>query len=71
LKRAEASIAAVQQVVGYLLALGKQEAFDQGRLDGVIVAERIPSDVLVAAENEGVTAYEAKWPFSVTLVQSP
>lgn len=68
LKRAEASTAAVQQVVGYLLTLGTQDAFNEGRLDGAIVAERIPSAVLTAAENEGLTTYEAKWPFAITQV---
>lgn len=70
LKRAEAPVAAVEQVTDYLLALGKQDAFAQGRLDGVIVAERIPPAVLAAARNAGVTAYEAKWPFSLVLVES-
>lgn len=70
LKRAEASMAAVKQVVGYLRLLGKQDAFAQGRLEGAIVAERIPSAVLAAAEYEGLSAYEAKWPFNVTLAQN-
>lgn len=70
LKRAEASMAAVQQVLGYLLTLGKQDAFSGGRLDGAIVAERIPAAVLTAAESEGLAAYEAKWPFNLMRVQN-
>lgn len=64
LKRAEANIAAVHQVSEYLLALGKRDDFSHGRLDGVLIAERISSAVRVAAANEGVTAYEASWPFT-------
>jgi hypothetical protein len=62
LKRAEASIAAVHQVVSYLLALGGQDKFAHGRLDGALVAERVSPAVRTAAENEGVAVFEARWP---------
>jgi len=68
LKRAEANIAAVQQVAEYLLALGARDDFSNGRLDGVLVAERISSTVRGIAENEGVAAYEASWPFKFVQV---
>ena len=64
LKRAEANIAAVHQVSEYLLALGKRDDFSHGRLDGVLVAERVSSAVRRIAANEGVSAYEASWPFT-------
>ncbi|WP_099593021.1 endonuclease NucS domain-containing protein [Paramylibacter kogurei] len=63
LKRAEANIAAVHQVSEHLLALGKRDDFAHGRLDGVLVAERISPAVRECAANEGVSAYEANWPF--------
>jgi hypothetical protein len=62
LKRAEASIAAVRQVADYLRALGGQDKFVHGRLDGVLVAERVSPVVRTAADNEGVAVYEARWP---------
>jgi hypothetical protein len=68
LKRAEASIAAVHQVSEYLLALGKRDDFAHGRLDGVLVAERVSSAVREVAANEGVSVYEASWPFSLARV---
>lgn len=62
LKRAEASIAAVHQVAGYLLALGRLDRFAKHRLTGVLVAERVSPAVREAAKNEGVEVYEASWP---------
>jgi hypothetical protein len=64
LKRAEANIAAVHQVSEYMLALGKRDDFSHGRLDGVLVAERVSSAVRGVAANEGVSVYEASWPFT-------
>ncbi|MEG3662778.1 endonuclease NucS domain-containing protein [Celeribacter halophilus] len=68
LKRAEANITAVHQVSEYLLALGKRDDFSHGRLDGVLVAERISPAVRGIAANEGVSAYEASWPFKFVQV---
>lgn len=68
LKRAEARPEAVEQVVDYLLALGKRDDFVDGKLDGVLVAERIPTPVRSLAKTEGVTAYEIGWPMQLTRV---
>lgn len=68
LKRAEASVAAVHQVASYLLALGRRDDFANGRLDGVLVAERVSPAVREAARNEGVAVYEASWPSSFVQV---
>lgn len=68
LKRAEANIAAVHQVSEYMLALGKRDDFSHGRLDGVLVAERVSSAVRGVAANEGVSVYEASWPFTFVQV---
>ncbi|WP_170761143.1 endonuclease NucS domain-containing protein [Ruegeria lacuscaerulensis] len=68
LKRAEAKPAAVHQVTDYLLALGKKDGFAHGRLDGVLVAERIPADVLSVARSENIRTYEASWPLKLTRV---
>lgn len=57
LKRAEASIAVVNQVAGYLSALGRRDDFAHGRLDGVLVAERVSPTVRAAADLEGVAVY--------------
>ena len=65
LKRAEAKPEAVRQVADYLLALGKQDKFAHGRLDGVLVAERITSAVRTLAKVEGVAAYEVSWPLNL------
>ena len=65
LKRAEAKPEAVRQVADYLLALGKQDKFAHGRLDGVLVAERISSAVRTLAKAEGVAAYEVNWPLNL------
>ena len=66
LKRAEANLAAVRQVTGYLLALGRRDDFAHGRLEGVLVAERISPSVRKLAEAEGVEAYEITWPLNLT-----
>ncbi|KHA53115.1 endonuclease NucS domain-containing protein [Sulfitobacter geojensis] len=68
LKRAEASEAAVCQVTEYLLALGKLDDFASGRLDGVLVAERVPSLIRSIADSEGIEVYEAVWPLKLTRV---
>lgn len=68
LKRAEARPAAVDQVADYLLALGQQDKFAHGRLDGVLVAERIPPAVRTLAEAEGVATYEIDWPLNLKRV---
>lgn len=68
LKRAEARPEAVEQVSEYLLALGKRDDFAHGRLDGILVAERIPPSVRSLAETEGVAAYEIGWPMKLTRV---
>lgn len=64
LKRAEASAAAVHQVVGYLGALARRDDFIHGRLHGVLVAERFSKAAIAAAEAENVALYEAQWPFT-------
>lgn len=68
LKRAEASEAAVNQVTEYLLALGKLDNFASGRLNGVLVAERVPSTIRAIADSEGVEVYEAGWPLQLNRV---
>jgi len=68
LKRAEAKPEAVMQVADYLLALGRQDKFAQGRLDGVVVAERIPSSVRTLSRSEGIAAYEIGWPLNFNRV---
>lgn len=70
LKRAEASIAAVKQVAGYLLALGRRDYFASGRLQGVLVAERFSAAALTVAQNEGVAVYEATWPLALARVRT-
>ncbi|QNL18863.1 DUF91 domain-containing protein [Hyphobacterium sp. CCMP332] len=63
LKRAEASDAAVRQVVDYLRALGQQDQFAVGALQGVLVGERISANAQTLALSEGVAAFELSWPF--------
>lgn len=65
LKRAEANHAAVVQVADYLLALGKKDEFNSGRLEGCLIAERIPEPIARACEAEGIRAYEVSWPMTL------
>ena len=58
----------MEQVADYLLALGKRDDFVYGKLDGVLVAERIPTSVRSLAKAEGITAYEIGWPMQLTRV---
>lgn len=62
LKRAEAKINAVHQVEDYLLALGRRDDFAFGRIDGVLVAERIPEQTRAAASSANIATYEVRWP---------
>ena len=66
LKRAEASHAAVFQVADYLRALGRKDEFNGGRLEGCLIAERIPDTVAGACRAEGIRAYEIAWPTRLT-----
>ncbi|MFD0980433.1 endonuclease NucS domain-containing protein [Tropicimonas aquimaris] len=68
LKRAEASVDAVQQVSQYLRALGQRDDFADGGLTGLLVAERAPTAVRDEAVNEGILVYEARWPLNLTRV---
>jgi hypothetical protein len=65
LKRAEASHAAVLQVADYLRALGRKDQFSFGRLEGCLIAERIPETVAAACRAEGIRAYEIAWPLTL------
>lgn len=66
LKRAEAHPSAVRQVADYLLALGRRDDFARGRLNGALVAERIPPGVRESARAEGIAGYEIEWPLHLT-----
>ena len=68
IKRAEANLDAVQQVEDYLLALGQKDEFALGKLQGVLIAERISAEVRDAALDAGIYAYEIEWPFSLRKV---
>lgn len=68
LKRAEAKVDAVHQVEDYLLSLGRRDDFAAGRLNGALVAERIPSNVRTVARNAGISAYEIEWPLNLRRV---
>ena len=65
LTRAEANHAAVAQVADYLRALGTKDEFNSGRLEGCLIAERIPEPIAKACEAEGIRAYEINWPLSL------
>lgn len=65
LKRAEAAPAAVAQVADYLLALGRKDEFNGGRLEGCLIAERISDPVASACRAEGIRAYEISWPLKL------
>lgn len=62
IKRAEPNLDAVRQVEEYLLALGQKDEFAFGKLEGVLIAERISVAVRDAALHAGISAYEIEWP---------
>jgi len=68
LKRAEAHPSAVGQVAEYLTALGRRDDFAAGRLQGALVAQRVPPNVRSMAMAEGVAAYEIEWPMSLNRI---
>lgn len=68
IKRAEANLDAVRQVEEYLLALGRKDEFAHGKLQGILIAERIPEMVREAAKLSGIAAYEVNWPVVLTRV---
>lgn len=68
IKRAEANLDAVQQIEDYLLALGRKDEFAFGKLQGVLIAERISASVREAALHSGIAAYEIEWPITLRRV---
>lgn len=62
LKRAEATVEAVHQVTDYLRALGRRDDFAHGKIEGVLIAERIPPLVRKAASDANIAAFEVHWP---------
>lgn len=68
IKRAEANADAVRQVEDYLLALGQKDEFSFGKLEGVLIAERISATVREAAQRAGIAAYEIEWPVTLRRV---
>ncbi|MFC4352298.1 endonuclease NucS domain-containing protein [Fodinicurvata halophila] len=67
-KRAEAKIAAVQQIEDYLGTIGRRDDFAYGKLTGALVAERVPPAVRHYAASQGIEAYEASYPFALRQV---
>ena len=65
LKRAEANPAAVSQVTDYLLALGRKDEFNGGKLEGCLIAERLSGTVVQACKAEGIRAYQISWPLTL------
>lgn len=68
IKRHEASIDAVRQVLDYMMALERGDRPLPGTLHGALVAERIPDRVREAARRAGIEAYEAAYPFALRRV---
>jgi len=68
LKRAEGKIEAVHQVEDYLLALGRRDDFVLGKLEGVLIAERIPPTVRKVAWDANIATYEVHWPLKLDRV---
>ena len=61
-KRAEASAAAINQLTSYLDALRSLSPFDQRRVVGALVAERIPQSVRKAAKEQRIMAFQIEFP---------
>ena len=68
LKRAEASLDALAQVQDYVLSLAKIEGYSEGGVIGVLIAERVPNIVRIAAQEAGIAAYEIQFPFKFSRV---
>ena len=64
IKRAEARADAIDQLLRYIEAMSRREEYREKRLNGVLIAERIPSAVNEKARAARITAYEIEYPFS-------
>ena len=65
IKRAEANIAVLDQITGYLSALNKNNAIKGALIRGVLIAERIPQRVLTSAKRLGIDTYKIKYPINL------
>ncbi|MDD9998324.1 MAG: endonuclease NucS [Rhodospirillaceae bacterium] len=63
IKRAEASLNAIDQLQSYIEGLQRRAEYGDTRLRGVLVAERIPPAVNDKARAAGITTYEIAYPF--------
>ncbi len=68
LKRAEATPDAVRQAADYLRALAQRDEFNQGRLEGVVIAERFQKSARKLADVEGIDLYQIGWPAALTRI---
>lgn len=68
LKRASASMEALTQIQDYVATLPNIPAYASGDVLGILIAERIPTDVRLAAKEMGIAAFEIKFPMIFTKV---
>ena len=65
IKRAEAHIEVLDQIKGYLAALRRNAQMSKASIKGVLVAERIPPQVLSSAKKLGFESYKIKYPINL------
>ena len=64
IKRAEASLEAIEQLLGYMLGLSKREEYSQNQMYGVLIVERIPNEVLKEAKEALISTFEIDYPIT-------
>jgi hypothetical protein len=62
LKRATARLEALDQLIGYCSTLRTSPTYRSRPIAGVLIAERIPDEIKLMAQDQGLMAYEIEWP---------
>lgn len=68
IKRAEAHMAALDQVRSYVASLSTRPEYAGHTISGVLIAERVPEHLRTAARDAGIVTFEIAWPRQFTQV---
>ena len=64
IKRAEAKVVAIDQLIGYTYGLSKRDEYSHSEISGVLVAERKPPEVAESAQSANIATCEIDYPFT-------
>lgn len=64
IKRAEASLEAIEQLLGYVGGLSEREGYSHNQIYGALIAERIPDAVAKEARDVNISTFEIEYPFT-------